>query len=75
MRQFTQPAKILPGLLNPEHTGMFAVRRFIGRVIAFFVQRGAHQLHAFENHFDHVLIAVISRAAFDVGIQHKNVHD
>ena len=40
----------------------------------FFIQRSAHHLNAFEYHFDHVLVAMVSGAVLYVVIQNKNIH-
>ncbi len=52
---------------------MLAVGRFIGCFNIHFIKRCTQYLHALQDHFDHVLVAMILGAEFNIVIQKKNV--
>lgn len=49
------------------------MRRLVRRFKAQFIQRSTQYLHAFQNHLDDMLIAVVLGATFDIMIQQENI--
>lgn len=53
---------------------MFHVGRLVGRINTLLIQRGTEHLNTFEDHFHHVLIAVIPGAGLNFVVENKNIH-
>lgn len=69
-----QPQKVVVGFFHPPYAGVVLVRGSVGGWASFFIEGGAHDLRAFEDHLYDVLVAVVSCAGLDVVVENEYIH-
>lgn len=69
----TKPLPVSKRCARPEGAGMMKMRGPVRGLRPGLIQHRAEHLGAFQYHFHHMLIGVVSRTFFDVQVQHENI--